>query len=187
MFKELLSKLGQGLAAKNIPYMVIGGQAVILYGEPRLTRDIDITLGIGREALSAILNLCASLSLKPLPGGIEAFVEKTMVLPTLDEKTGIKVDFIFSFTPYERGAILRAKKILLNDIPVNFAAPEDVIIHKIFAHRPRDLEDVRIIFLKNPNLDQDYIKKWLADFDAANPDESLMRFFEDLLKDLNES
>ena len=96
MFKELLSKLGQGLAAKNIPYMVIGGQAVILYGEPRLTRDIDITLGIGREALSAILNLCASLSLKPLPGGIEAFVEKTMVLPTLDEKTGIKVDFIFS-------------------------------------------------------------------------------------------
>ena len=26
--------------------MLIGGQAVLLYGEPRLTRDIDITLGV---------------------------------------------------------------------------------------------------------------------------------------------
>ncbi|GAH87084.1 unnamed protein product, partial [marine sediment metagenome] len=25
--------------------MIIGGQAVLLYGEPRLTRDIDVTLG----------------------------------------------------------------------------------------------------------------------------------------------
>jgi len=29
--------------------MVIGGQAVLLYGEPRLTKDIDITLGDSGE------------------------------------------------------------------------------------------------------------------------------------------
>lgn len=29
--------------------MIIGGQAVLLYGEPRLTRYIDITLGIDTE------------------------------------------------------------------------------------------------------------------------------------------
>lgn len=26
--------------------MIIGGQAVMVYGEPRLTKDIDITLGV---------------------------------------------------------------------------------------------------------------------------------------------
>jgi hypothetical protein len=31
--------------------MIIGGQAVLLYGEPRLTRDIDITLGVSAEHL----------------------------------------------------------------------------------------------------------------------------------------
>jgi hypothetical protein len=31
--------------------MVIGGQAVLLYGEPRLTKDIDIALGIGIDGL----------------------------------------------------------------------------------------------------------------------------------------
>jgi len=31
--------------------MVIGGQAVFLYGEPRMTKDIDITLGMGIDGL----------------------------------------------------------------------------------------------------------------------------------------
>jgi len=36
---------------------------------------------------------------------------------------------------------------------VFFASPEDVIIHKIFAGRPRDMEDARTILLKNPGVD----------------------------------
>jgi hypothetical protein len=40
MFQELLRKVSRELKRAYIPYMVIGGQAVLLYGEPRLTRDI---------------------------------------------------------------------------------------------------------------------------------------------------
>jgi hypothetical protein len=47
MFQKLLKKIANELNTCNIPYMVIGGQAVLIYGEPRLTKDIDITLGIG--------------------------------------------------------------------------------------------------------------------------------------------
>jgi hypothetical protein len=35
--------------------MVIGGQAVLIYGEPRLTRDIDITLGASLERLAEMV------------------------------------------------------------------------------------------------------------------------------------
>jgi predicted nucleotidyltransferase len=181
MFKELLIKLGKYLKNKKIPYMIIGGQAVILYGEPRLTRDIDITLGWGKEGLEDILSLCKKISLKPLPENTEDFVAKMMVLPTLEEKTGIRVDFIFSYTPYEKEAIGRAKKILLDDVEVNFAAVEDVIIHKIFAHRPRDIEDIKNIMLKKPAIDKDYIKRWLSEFDRSMPEEHLLEVFQKLL------
>jgi len=38
MFQKLLKKIANELNAHNIPYMVIGGQAVFIYGEPRLTK-----------------------------------------------------------------------------------------------------------------------------------------------------
>ncbi len=166
--------------------MIIGGQAVILYGEPRLTRDIDITLGIGREGLPVILSMCRDLSLKPIPAEVERFVEKTMVLPAADEANGIRVDFIFSFTPYEKEAIARSKKILLEGSLIHFAASEDVIIHKIFAHRPRDLEDVRIILLKNPGIDVDFVSRWISEFDSAKPEENLVGIWRELLRDVRQ-
>ncbi len=110
MFEKLLSKIGACLANHDLPYMIIGGQAVLLYGEPRLTRDIDITLGVNIDSLDRLLRAAKELSLKPLPEDIDTFVRQTMVLPTLDETTGIRVDFIFSYTPYETGAIKRSKK-----------------------------------------------------------------------------
>ncbi|HBR21659.1 MAG TPA: hypothetical protein DD713_03700 [Nitrospiraceae bacterium] len=52
MFEKLIVKVASSLKKHEIPYMIIGGQAVLLYGTPRLTRDIDITLGISTDKLS---------------------------------------------------------------------------------------------------------------------------------------
>jgi hypothetical protein len=46
MFKELLVSIARKFKENNIPYIIIGGQAVLLYGEPRITKDIDITIGM---------------------------------------------------------------------------------------------------------------------------------------------
>jgi hypothetical protein len=184
MFEKLLKKIGKCLEEHQIPYMIIGGQAVLLYGEPRLTRDIDITLGLNVDSLDRLLEAVQELSLKPLPEDTPAFVKETMVLPTLDEPTGIRVDFIFSYTPYETIAIQRARKITILNQKVNFAAPEDLVIHKIFAGRPRDLEDVRVVLLKNPNIDRAYVQKWLKEFDASSSQFEFFQCFEDIVRKL---
>ena len=180
MFEEILSIIGVSLKKHNIPYMIIGGQAVLLYGEPRLTRDIDVALGVNANHIDELLTVVHDLSLKPMPEDIKSFVMQTMVLPALDETTGIRVDFIFSFTPYETEAIKREKIEILNQ-EVYFASPEDIIIHKIFAGRPRDLEDARTIILKNPDIDAKYIRDWLKEFDAASDTEDFLKTFEEIL------
>jgi len=167
VFQKLLKKIARELLKQNIPYMVVGGQAVLLYGEPRLTRDIDITLGIGIDGLDNIRSIVETLKLKSLAANVEKFVKETMVFPVMDEKSGIRVDFIFSFSPYEKQAIARAKDIKFGKFAVKFASLEDVVIHKIIAGRARDIEDVKSIFLKNPDYDSDYIEKWLAEFDRS--------------------
>ncbi|MEW6003077.1 MAG: nucleotidyl transferase AbiEii/AbiGii toxin family protein [Nitrospirota bacterium] len=182
MFEEILSKIGVILKRYNIPYMIIGGQAVLLYGEPRLTRDIDITLGVNTGYLDELLTVVRELSLKPIPENIKLFVQQTMVLPALEETTGIRVDFIFSFTTYEIEAIKRVRKITIMGQEVCFASPEDVVIHKIFAGRPRDIEDVRSIILKNPDIDTKYIRSWLKEFDKSSEKKAFLKTFEKVLK-----
>lgn len=147
--------------------MIIGGQAVLVYGEPRLTKDIDITLGLGSNDYKVILDLVKDLKLKVLVENPKSFVNEFMVLPVLDENSGIKIDFIFSFTLYEQEAIKRSNKIKIREAMVNFASVEDIIIHKVFAGRARDLEDVKNLVLKNPKFDKQYILNCLKEFDVS--------------------
>ncbi len=185
MFEEILAGIAQALGRRGLPYMIVGGQAVLLYGEPRLTRDIDVTLGVATEHLGELLAVLEELCLRPIPEDAGWFVERTMVLPASHEATGVRVDFIFSFTSYELNAIGRARKVRVLDQEVHFASPEDLIIHKIFAGRPRDLEDVRAIVLKNPGLDFAYIKTWLKDFDSFLEKNEFVRAFETILQTID--
>jgi len=183
VFQRLLKKISLQLKKRPIPYMVIGGQAVLLYGEPRLTRDIDITLGIGVDGLGKLKKVISVVGLKILVKKDKEFVEKNMVLPTLDGKSGIRVDFIFSFSPYERQAIERAKDIKLGRSLVRFASLEDVVIHKVVAGRARDHEDVKSILLKNPKYDLDYIEKWLEEFDKSL-EENFLKVFKGIKEEI---
>ncbi|MEK6528411.1 MAG: nucleotidyltransferase [Nitrospirota bacterium] len=167
MFEKLISKLGQLLSKNKIPYMIIGGQAVLLYGTPRLTKGIDIILGVSTDRMADIVRLCRSAKFKILPENYKDFVSKTFVLPVKDKVSEIRIDFIFSFTPYEHQAIARSKKVKIGSVSVNFASVEDVIIHKIFAGRPRDIEDTKNIILKNSKMNIIYIKKWLSEFEKT--------------------
>ena len=167
MFKRLLNKIARELKRRSVPYMVIGGQAVLVYGEPRLTRDIDITVGIGVEEVDRVAEILPAVPLKALVNDMREFVTRTMVLPAVEEKSGIRVDFIFSFSPYERQAIERAVDVKLGRTTVKFGSLEDVVIHKIIAGRPRDIEDVKSILLKNSGYDSGYIEKWLKDFEDS--------------------
>ncbi len=147
--------------------MIIGGQAVLVHGEPRLTKDIDLTLGIAPDDWQQITPIIESLKLKILVDNPGQFVTETFVLPTEDPESGFRIDFIFSITPYEKGAIQHSISKKIGETEVRFASVEDLIIHKMFAGRPRDIEDVKHILLKNPGFDKEYVLGWLENFDRS--------------------
>jgi predicted nucleotidyltransferase len=183
VIEELITKIAQCLDRDEIPYMIIGGQAVLLYGTPRLTRDIDITLGVDTDKFQLIEGVCSKLGLKILPENPEGFARDTKVLPAEESKLKIRVDFIFSFTPYEAQAIKRTKEIVMNDYAVKFASCEDVVIHKMVAGRAVDVEDVRNILIKNnKTIDLEYIRRWLSEFGRLSEHKGILEKFESLLK-----
>ncbi|MGH7470968.1 MAG: nucleotidyl transferase AbiEii/AbiGii toxin family protein [Longimicrobiales bacterium] len=178
---DLIVRLARELRARQLPFMLIGGQAVLLHGEPRLTQDIDVTLGAGPDRLSDTLAVCHAAALEPLVSNIESFVRETFVLPAADPVTGIRVDLIFSTTPYEAQAIGHALLINLAGEAIPFATAEDLILHKLFAGRARDLEDVSgIIQRQSTTLDWDYIQTWALEFSAVPGREAMVDTLEAL-------
>jgi predicted nucleotidyltransferase len=72
----------------------------------------------------------------------------------------------------------RARIVTIGRAELRFATLEDLIIHKVIAGRPRDLEDVRTVLLKNSNVDAAYIRQWLEEFERALAEPYLQRFEE---------
>lgn len=178
MFQKLLEQIARGLQKLSLEYMVIGGQALLVYGEPRLTKDIDVTLGVGVDRLPDLLTLVRDFKWKILSESPEKFVRETWVLPCLDPESGIRIDFIFSFSEYEKQALKRIRRVRVGQAEVCFASPEDLVIHKIIAGRPRDLEDVKAVLFKNSALDMSYVHRWLEQFEKSLSQPFLKRFEE---------
>lgn len=165
--------------------MVIGGQAALMYGVIRLTEDIDITLGVNVDKLTQIKQIFRQIGLVIPKNVDDNFIKKTNVLIGIDKSTGIRVDFIFSFTPYEQRAIKRAKSINIEGVKVKFVSLEDLIIHKLFGKRERDIEDVKIILAKYiSKIDIRYIRKNLKSFTSLNGYENIVEQFNLFLKDV---
>ena len=87
---------------------------------------------------------------------------------------------------YEINAIKRVKKVIIMGQEVAFASLEDLIIHKIFAGRPRDMEDVKSVIMKNPAIDNKYIRNWLKEFEVfAEEKKDFVITFEEILSQIN--
>ena len=180
--EDLLPRVARSLSRQKIPYMIIGGQAVLFYGSPRLTRDIDITLGIDTDAIETLFSLIAKMGLRLLPEKAKHFALETKVLPTEDRLSKFRVDFIFSNTPYERQAIRRAKRVRVKGSIVRFASLEDLIIHKIFSGRAVDLEDVKGLLIQNKKTNLRYIRRWLREFEKLPGKENCVAVFDRIFK-----
>lgn len=155
--EQALAEIVRILETQRLPYMVIGGIANLVWGVPRATLDIDITVAIEPGMLPSLLKTLAP-AFRILPEQAEQFVADTSVLP-LQSRGGVRVDLIIARLPYERVAIQRVRRQSLAGVEVNVCSPEDLIIHKIVSERPKDREDiVGIVRQQGAALDRRYLE-----------------------------
>lgn len=145
MINEAMTAIANCLDRARIPYMIIGGQAVLQYGRLRTTEVIDVTVDISIENWS---NVQAALEgeFKITASNSKQFVEPTGVLPAVHEKSGVRVDFIFGQTGFETEAIRRTRSVDIEEVKVRFISPEDLIIQKLFAGRSVDIADATSVY-----------------------------------------
>ena len=166
-----------------IPYMVIGGFANLVWGVPRTTQDVDITVRVAEENLTDFLREIGK-GFSILPTDPEGFVKETRVLP-VQTSNGMRIDLIFAGLPYEETALGRAREVKVQGITVRICSPEDLIIHKIISERPRDREDVEGIFRQQgSSLDFVYLDYIVHELGEALSQAEIVEFYEAMKRSL---
>jgi hypothetical protein len=181
--ERALTELARILSANKIPYMIIGGMANAVWGEPRATIDIDATIWLGEKEIDRIAPILASY-FRPLVHDPSAFILDTNVLP-MESKDRVRVDLIFGRLPYEKEAIERSVEIIIDDVPVRFCTPEDLILHKIISEREKDINDVRGVAIHcTKKLDLEYLDPRIRELSNLMERPEIWEFWNELKKSL---
>ena len=76
---------------------------------------------------------------------------------------------------------MRARFLTIGSLKIKVATPEDLVITKAIAHRPRDIADIESILNIEPNLDFERIRFWVSQFAEALEMPELLEDLEKLL------
>ena len=160
--ERALRRLAAFLDRQQVPYVVIGGLAVAVWGDPRATLDIDTSIWVPEDSVESFV-LEAGNDFELLVDNPEAFVEETRVLP-LRSAEGVRIDLIFGQLPFEKEAIERGIEIETGTGSVRFCTAEDLILMKILSDRDRDQSDARGVTLRRmKQLDLEYLEPRLRE------------------------
>ena len=164
---ELLRYLVDVLEALGAEYMIGGSQAAMYYGEPRLTRDVDVIVALRLEHLPALLRRFPADEFSIDERAARDAIRTSGQFNIIHPGSGLKIDvYVNPDTPYDRARLARRQRLpLLPGVDAYFARPEDVILYKLLYHRQVEsashLRDVLgILRVSGPELDERYITEW---------------------------
>ena len=172
-----LTQLEGKLRCAGLSWAVIGGVAVAVWGEPRLTRDVDVKISVARDDLQTLLDALGA-SYQPVHGAPKDTVA-AMGIVFVEDGAGTKIDLMLADLPFDRQMIERARQVQLDPVtrPMVCTA-EDLIIYKLLSSRPRDYDDAAsVVRRQGARLDRRYILNWLEQFEAALDDSTLVSAF----------
>ena len=143
LLRTTLADMVSLLRRERVSYALVGGLAVSLRGQPRVTVDVDILVVADVERAARLVSIFEESNFQPLFANVMEVVERAFILPVRHRSTNVKVDLILGLSGFERQTVTRAEPLDLAGSTVSVATAEDLIIMKVLAGRPQDEQDLQ--------------------------------------------
>ncbi len=178
---EALLALARWLSSQGVPYAVIGGVAVALQAAPRFTNDVDAVIWIDDSRWAGLLESAARFSIAPRRPDILEFASRTRVL-LLSHGSGVPIDVSCGALPFEQALIEQATSIEIGPLSVRVARPEDLLVMKAIANRPRDWADIESLLRQFPDMDTIAARQTVHEFAEVLDSPELLADFDRALR-----
>lgn len=178
--EDTYKKLVKFLNKEGVEYIIIGGIAAGVLGEPRMTGDIDVDVVLENKKLAGFLN---NLKKTGFNVNIGQCIKRVKEAGVFQIKYGdLHVDFIIASIDLEKEAIRRKKIIKLYGLKTFFPTMEDFILLKIIPGRTQDLLDIeKVIARHKGKLDIKYLMNWARELSDEAQDMRIYNKLRDIL------
>ncbi len=160
LFESAFRELIDTLESQPFPYCLLGGLALGLWAAPRATQDLDILAAVREQQRSQLIGALEGK-------GFEfdrQWAEDNPMIRTwhLRFRRGmIPVDLLLPRDVHDREVLERRRRLKLHELSLWVITPEDLVLHKLKAGRPRDFEDaVSVLVRQKTSLDLAYLNNW---------------------------
>ena len=164
---ELLRQVVDTLERLDLPYLITGSMATILYGEPRFTNGIDVVVQLPANRIDALVECFPSEEFYLDSERIRQAVAARTQFNILHPASGLKIDIMIpAMDAFDRSRFARATLAHpADDSEATFAAPEDVIIKKMQFYAKggseKHLRDITgVLQVSGTEVDRDYVAEW---------------------------
>ncbi|HEY0481818.1 MAG TPA: nucleotidyl transferase AbiEii/AbiGii toxin family protein [Kofleriaceae bacterium] len=159
-FADVAEKLG-------LRWYVFGAQAVNLHGFPRATADLDLTIDLAELPPRALIAKLEKAGFSARFSDDE-FIAATRVIPMVHRATKLPIDLVIAGPGLEQRFLDEVQLHPIGNRRVPVLSPENLIVTKLLAARPKDLEDVReLLASRGSSLHHDQIGELLALLEQA--------------------
>jgi hypothetical protein len=162
---DLLTLFVDPLNALGVRYAVTGAVAAIVYGEPRLTTDIDIVLALEQREVARFSSAFdATVFYVPPQEALATEVARSSHghFNIIHNPTFMRADiYLAGSDPLQAWALMAARETMVAGRPIRVAPPEYVITRKLIYRKAggsdKHLHDIRAILRESRDAIDDAI------------------------------
>jgi hypothetical protein len=124
LLERAFSGLTGALGRARVPFMMIGGVAVIAHGVKRLTTDVDAVVQGNAVDVAALVRALARAGIAPRIERVELFARANLVLLMRHVETSVELDVSLAFTSFELEALGSRQQVRFGRVLAPMARPE---------------------------------------------------------------
>jgi hypothetical protein len=184
---ELLRYVVDVLEVQRVSYMLVGSLASGVFGEPRLTQDIDILVELSPDQIQALCDAFPAPEFYVSVGAARQAVAQRGQFNVIHPASGNKIDFMIARSDsWGRSQISRRRSEQILPGRSGFvASPEDVILGKMWYYREggseKHLRDIAAIMqVSGQIIDLGYVARWAEQLELSDVWQAILNRLKDL-------
>lgn len=160
--ESALRKVAAMLSEWPDPAAIVGGIGIVARTRPRLTTDIDVVIAVAPESVDDLLALAERQGFAHDPEETAVLVEGGLarLWTPPSRASGVGLDLMFVDSDFLEAVVTRATPLPMAGVTLPVATVEDLLIMKLEAGRPQDVDD--ILAIKDTcksELDLEYVRR----------------------------